>query len=313
MRVSTLSGKRFYLVPVFILVAVGLVWAAVELAAALGLMTQDTGSNAADLEMLSLRTILKPGRTADSPQPPPCDWRMEAQLRQALEENNQAYMALCRQANGEVEQAGDVSSGTQRQIMSTAKAFGKLCRQYADLWRGCGMTARADLVQAVGLARERSAGYAALKTQMRANGNLIKAYAGRLESMTDAQDRMMSARRIYAIKAIDGRELDSAQQKQAAALIPEIDRLIERLLKEAERAHELQKEVQRQLGGGGDPEWGYPKLAAGLKTATDKMLNNARELKADAMGLSGGTKPRVMAAPRMDSLGAPCFLEALIP
>ncbi len=288
----SLPRKKMVLALGLVLLASGLVWAAMELAGALGLSAQDAGSNSADLEMLSLRTIQPPTGAATKSA---CDWAREEDLRRRLTETDQAYKGLCRSANKEVKQTGVVQRTTRDQILSAAKDFKSLCGQYAELWRDCGMDARAELAMVVGRARESSARYAALSVDMKQRGTNIEAYARNLSKTITMQKKMMEARRTYAIKAAVDKELDQAGRERVAALIPEVDRLMAKLLEQAEQAWKIQKEVQRQVGGGGDPEWGYPEISAALVDAYEGMKANAQELKKDVTALAGGEAPPALA------------------
>lgn len=308
------KNRKLIITIIFLLGAAALVWAVAELSGQANSLAQNTGSNSAEMEMVTLNLIKKPARTINSPKPPPCNWKQERQIKKALDANDARYSQLKKKAKQEMKSTGRVSSSTAAQLRSTAKAFDNLCRQYASMWEACNCRTRAKTARKSGLARVRSAEV------------VINAFDNnKLDEMRKAQKEMKDARREYAYKAIDGSEISAVDQKDIREnIIPQIDGMISRFTELVNKITSIIMDIKGGFSGGGSPHGGgrddsqaTPEVRQAVqrmesvRSTGNDMLVQARELKSDAVGLAGGARPKAYTAYIPIDIGfLPCFIEA---
>ena len=302
-----------------VLLGAALVWAAVELAGQVNSMAQDAGANSASLELISIKLIKKPIKTAEQPAAPPCDWAKEREIKKALEANDARYQSLAARAQSEMRASGRVADSTRRQITDLAMKFQRLCENYASMWEACDCITRGSLAREAGMTRVKSAAVLV--------GRTTKDF---LNEMVTAQDRMMEARRLYAQQAVTDRDIGEKDRMDIQRnILPEIHKLVAKLEMYSQEADKLYWEVQRQPAQGGSPSGGHggggsgghggkrysPEQkalraqAAGVSQTGRAMLRNSQELRTDAESLVAGTLPPALGM--MAGLRTPfCFIGA---
>ncbi|MEW6266037.1 MAG: hypothetical protein AB1641_23435 [Thermodesulfobacteriota bacterium] len=313
------NNRKLLLVLGFILLAAAIVWAAAELSGQANSMAQDAGSSSADMEMTTLNTVKKPAKTKDSPQPPPCDWAKERQIKSQLDANDAKYKALRDRAKSEMKSAGKVAPGTKDAVMASAREFKGLCDQYAAMWDACKCYTRGKTARKSGESRMSSAEVLVSEID-----------EGKLSKMQAAQDAMKTARREYASEAAAGGEISDADKADLkSTVVPQIQTLTGQVQTLVTGVTQLLGDIQKGATGGGlSSITSMAKTAASGGGASDiaskllkpvttllsvakGMLANVQALMSDAQTLITGSPS---AAGAVAGAGAkkmgPCFVGA---
>lgn len=326
------KNRRLLLVLSLILLAAAIVWAAAELSGQANSMAQDAGSNSADMEMTTLNTVKKPAKTKDSPQPPPCDWAKERQIKGALDKNDAGYKQLRAKAKSEMSASGKVSPGTQSAIMASAREFKSLCDQYATMWDACKCFTRGKTARKTGDSRMKSAEVLAAGLD-----------ENKMNQMQGAQDDMKTARREYVQGAVDGGEISDADKADIKSnVIPQIQTLMGQSESLVRGVTGLLGEIQKGVSGGvssvtsgglgGLTDMAKSATTGGASAATSKvaasatsgllkpvqallsvaksMYEGVKSLLSDAQSLISGTAGGAAGLVGGDKKMSPCFVGA---
>ncbi|MEW5722767.1 MAG: hypothetical protein AB1896_06650 [Thermodesulfobacteriota bacterium] len=307
--------KKLLIIIALLLVSGALVWAAAKLSGQANALAQDTGIYSAEMENLTIATIVKPARTKDSPSaPPPCDWKKEAQIKKALNDNDAKYKAAAAKAKSE-QSAGQVSEATKGEVLKLAAEYQKLCDEYAAMWSACNCATRAKTAQAAGESRIKSAAVVAGGT---INTDLLAA-------LDAAQAKLRDARAEYAKTAVADAEI--AEEDKAAlkaTVVPAAETLVAKMKDHVDAVQRLMMDIQANPKGGGSSGGGgggerispmiqmVPEVRA-LYEATRSMGGTSRNiymacryLYAELLYLIFGTTPFYYGG----IAGFPCFVDA---
>ena len=304
--------KRVLMVLGLVLLGAALVWAAAELSGQANSLAQDSGSNSADMEMLSVDTIKPPQKTKNSPKPPPCNWGQEKNLRGKIKANDNRYKGLRSKAKSEMNGAGKVSSGTKSAVRSSAKEYKGLNDQYASMWDSCNCKTRAKLARKSGASRIKSAEVLIAD----------EIDSGLLGDMQDAQDEMKSARSDYVAKANEGGELSEGDRSNLnSTVVPQAKSLLTQVQTFSNGVTKLLGDVKSGATGGGlkgltsmvkgAKEGGASSLlkpVSSLANVAKSMLSGVKALISDAVALATG-KMSGAASGMTGKVGGMCFIE----
>jgi hypothetical protein len=310
--------QKVMLVLGLILLAAALVWAAAELSGQANQLAQDSGSNSADMEMLSVDTVKAPQKTKDAPKPPNCDWAKEKSLKSSIKANDAQYKSLRAKAKSELAGSGKVSGGTRSAVMASAADFKKLNEQYAAMWDACNCKSRAKVARKAGDSRVKSA-------EVLVSDQIDD---GKLDAMGSAQDELKSARRDYASEASAGGEISDADKSDLQNnVVPQIKTLLKNTEGLVGGTTKLFKDVQSGVSGAtsggltgltglakkaasGAKDGGASSLLKPVKalmSLAGSMLDGVKSLLSDAQSLISGKAAAGAAASAVS--GGRCFIE----
>lgn len=277
--------KRLLLGVLLCGLTVGLVWAAAELMGQANKSAADAGSNAADMEMVSL-DMIKPSASS-----PSCDWQLEKKLKGQLDQNTVVYKKVLGQAQGEIAGSGAVSEATRNKGMKLAEDFMKISGQYADMWEKCNGITRAKLAREAGASRFASADMAFNNVD-----------SEKIDAYNKQQSALRDARSAYVAEA----KQDMKPEDRAAltsSLLPKAQTLLSSVMQLTDNVRMLLKQIQDQASSpiamagcakqavsaatsGDNPATVLLMPVKSLFSLTGSMLGNVKSLISDIQSLS---------------------------
>jgi len=288
MRKKIKKNKKFLIILGLVLLVAAIAWAATELSGQANAVAADAGDQSLEMETISMDMIKEP---KPQKQPPPCDWKLEKNLRKKIEVNNGEYKKVVAQAKNEAQSSGKVSLETGDILLYWATTYKDLQLDYASMWDDCNCSTRANLSRELAETRLRGA-----------EVTMSEIDKEQLDALKKQQEKMRLARREYVEKAQKNGEISARDKKSIQAdLIPRTNMLVSQVGELVQKVTGLLQQVQdtaKNATSGGFmggfktmtslSKGGLLQQVQALLSLVQNMLTNAQDLSTDAQTLSAG-------------------------